>query len=53
MTIYIDSEFKCHGSDPEGAMTAAETDFFDDKCAAMVAELADARAAPAKTAVWI
>lgn len=32
MTIYIDSEFKCHVSN-DGTMTAVETDFFDGKCA--------------------
>lgn len=34
-TIYIDSDFKCHVSD-DGTMTAAETDFFDGKCDAMI-----------------
>ena len=32
MTIYIDTDFKCHVSDPDGTMTAIETDFFDGKC---------------------
>ena len=36
MTIYIDSDFKCHVSDPDGTMTAVETDFFDGKCAAYI-----------------
>ena len=36
MTIYIDSDFKCHISNPDGAYTAVETDFFDGKCAAYV-----------------
>ncbi len=31
MTIYIDSEYKCHVSPGEG-LTAIETDFFDGKC---------------------
>ena len=31
MTIYIDSNFKCHSSSGDG-MTAVETDFFDGKC---------------------
>ena len=35
MTIYIDSDFKCHVSD-DGTMTAVETDFFDGKCAAYI-----------------
>lgn len=30
--IYIDNDFKCHVSNPEGAYTAVETDFFDGKC---------------------
>ena len=32
MKIYIDNDFKCHASDPDGAYTAVETDFFDGKC---------------------
>lgn len=32
MTIYIDTDFKCHTSDPDGNYTAVETDFFDGKC---------------------
>ena len=31
MTIYIDSEYKCHTSPGEG-LTAVETDAFDGKC---------------------
>ena len=31
MTIYIDSDFKCHATDGEG-LTAVETDAFDGKC---------------------
>ena len=31
-TIYIDSDFKCHTSKPDGTYTAVETDFFDGKC---------------------
>lgn len=31
MTIYIDTDFKCHTSDPDGTLTAVETDFFDGK----------------------
>lgn len=31
MTIYIDSDFKCHLNDV-GTMTVVETDFFDGKC---------------------
>lgn len=36
MTIYIDTDFKCNASNPEGIYTAVETDFFDGKCAAYV-----------------
>ena len=31
MTIYIDSDYKCHTSPGDG-LTAVETDAFDDKC---------------------
>ncbi len=31
MTIYIDSDYKCHTS-PGDTLTAVETDFFDGKC---------------------
>ena len=31
MTIYIDSDFKCHVTD-DGDMTKVETDFLDGKC---------------------
>ena len=36
MTIYIDSDVKCHTSDPDGLYTAVETDFYDGKCAAYI-----------------
>ena len=36
MKIYIDNDFKCHTSDPDGIYTAVETDFFDGKCAAYI-----------------
>jgi hypothetical protein len=35
MTIYIDSEFKCHTVN-DGSMIAVETDFFDGKCNAYI-----------------
>ena len=35
-TICIDSDFKCHVSNPEGIYTAVETDFFDGKCQAYI-----------------
>lgn len=31
MTIYIDSDYKCHVSHGDG-LTAVETDAFDGKC---------------------
>ena len=31
MTIYIDSDYKCHVSQADG-LTAVETDAFEDKC---------------------
>lgn len=31
MTIYIDSDYKCHTSPGDG-LTAVETDAFEDKC---------------------
>ena len=36
MRIYIDSDFKCHTSNPEGTMAAVETDAFDGKCSAYI-----------------
>ena len=36
MTIYIDIEYKCHTSNPNGMCTAVETDFFDGKCVAYI-----------------
>lgn len=35
MTIYIDSECKCHVTD-DGTMTEVETDFFNGKCQAFI-----------------
>ena len=34
--IYVDADFKCHTSDPDGLYTAVETDFFDGKCDAYI-----------------
>ena len=34
-TIYYDSDFKCHVTN-DGTMTAAETDFFDGLCDAVI-----------------
>ena len=36
MTIYIDNDYRCHISNPDGTLTAVETDFFDGKCAAYI-----------------
>lgn len=30
--IYIDSEFKCHSTNPNGTFREIQTDFFDGKC---------------------
>ena len=35
MTIYIDTEYKCHTAN-DGTMTAVEADFFDGKCQAYI-----------------
>ena len=35
MTIYIDSEYKCHTS-PGNGLTAVETDAFDGKCRQLI-----------------
>ena len=35
MTIYIDTDFKCHVTD-DGTMTAVETDAFDGMCDAYI-----------------
>ena len=32
MKIYIDSEFKCHTTNPDGTLREIETDFFNGKC---------------------
>lgn len=36
MTIYIDNDFKCHVSNPDGTHTAVETAAFDGKCDAYI-----------------
>ena len=35
-TLYLDSEFRCHLSNPEGQYTTLKTDIFDDKCDAFI-----------------
>lgn len=32
MKIYIDSDFKCHTTNPDGTFSEAEHPFFDNKC---------------------
>ena len=32
MKIYIDSEYHCHTTNPDGIFHEVETDFFDGKC---------------------
>ena len=32
MKIYIDSEFKCHTTNPDGSFREVENAFFDGKC---------------------
>ena len=36
MKIYIDSEYKCHTTNPDGTFREVETEFFDGKCDAFV-----------------
>ena len=36
MKIYIDNEFKCHTTNPDGTLREIETNFFDGKCDAFV-----------------
>lgn len=36
MIIYIDSEFKCHTTNPYGTFREVETDFFYDKCTSFI-----------------
>ena len=35
-TVFYDSDFKCHTSNPDGAFREVETDFFDGKCDAFI-----------------
>lgn len=35
MTIYVDSDYKCHTTTADG-LTAVETDYFNGKCAAYI-----------------
>ena len=36
MRIYIDDDFRCHVTNPDGVYTAVETGFFDGKCDAYI-----------------
>lgn len=36
MTIYIDSEYRCHTTNPDGIYREIKTDFFDGKCATFI-----------------
>ena len=36
MKIYIDSEYRCHTTNPEGTFLEEETPFFDGKCATFI-----------------
>lgn len=36
MKAYIDSEYKCHTTNPDGTFREVETDFFENKCTAFV-----------------
>ena len=36
MIVYIDSEFKCHTSNPNSAFQAVEHEFFDNKCSVLI-----------------
>ena len=36
MKIYIDSEYHCHTSNPDGALREIKDDFFNNKCASFV-----------------
>ena len=36
MKVYVDSEFKCHTTNPDGTSREVETDFFNGKCEAFI-----------------
>ena len=36
MTIYVDKDYRCRTSNPDGIYTPVETDFFDGKCDAYI-----------------
>ena len=35
-TIYIDSEYRCHATNPDGNLREVEDDFFHNKCATFI-----------------
>ena len=36
MTIYVDSDFRCHTTDPDGNFRKIEHEFFNSKCATFI-----------------
>ena len=36
MKIYIDSEYRCHITNPDGVFREEETNFFDNKCQTLI-----------------
>ena len=36
MKIYLDSEYHCHTTNPDGIFREVETDFFNGKCTAFI-----------------
>jgi hypothetical protein len=36
MKLYVDSEYRCHTTNPDGTLREIETDFFDGKCDAFI-----------------
>lgn len=36
MKVYIDEDFRCHTSNPDGKYRTVEDPFFDDKCVALI-----------------
>ena len=36
MKVFIDSEFKCHTTNPDGIYKEVEMDFFEDKCTGFI-----------------
>ena len=35
-TVFVDSEFKCHATNPDGAFREITHPFFDNKCATVI-----------------